>query len=246
MSPYEVATLKKGLLILDALQQNDRLTLTEIMRAFDLNKSTTFRLLYTLEQMGYVKKEGLAYVATEKGGKQHVSVNPRQQWLSVPLLAQLSREIGETLCVGVLHQTQIVTTQIIEGIHGYAYCSQVGSQAPAHHSAYGKAILAFLDPNRQEAILRQIELRAQTKNTFDDLHLLKEHLKVIRQQGYALDDEEAQIGLRCIAAPLFYKGEVTAAVSIAAPTTRLTKQAIRTWSKKLVACCQQISQQLGK
>ncbi|AJY76224.1 IclR family transcriptional regulator [Paenibacillus beijingensis] len=244
MSQYELATLKKGLMILEALQQTDRMTSTELMRAFGLNKSTTFRLLYTLESMGYVKKEDHAYRATEKAGKPASPSNPRLDWQSVPPLYQLSREIGETLYVGILHGTNMVTTQVVEGTHTMRIHSQVGEQAPAHLSAFGKAILAFLDENKREAILKQLNLQKNTKNTFVDPHLLKEHLKVIRQQGYAVDDEETEIGLRCIAAPVFYHGEVIAAIALSGPSARLTKQKDRTFSKKLLECSNQISEQL--
>ncbi|WP_081754937.1 IclR family transcriptional regulator [Paenibacillus durus] len=247
MKQYESATLKKGLSILEALQQSEPMKLTDIMRLLGLNKSTTFRLLYTLEITGYVKKEEHLYSLTEKvGGGTAASANPRLDWIAVPPLHQLSQEVGETLYIGILNGINVVTTQVVEGTHSMRIHSKVGDYAYVHLSAFGKVILAHLDEGKRETVLNNITLQKNTKNTFADLHLLREHLKVIRQQGYAIDDEETEIGLRCIAAPIFHKGEAIAAVALSGPSARLTKKKDRALSKKLLACSAQISSLLDK
>ncbi|MBP3041262.1 IclR family transcriptional regulator [Bacillaceae bacterium Marseille-Q3522] len=244
MSQYEVATLKKGLLILDALQEEESMTLSEVMNRFSLNKSTTFRLLYTLELMGYVKKTEQAYSITDKVGGRSNPHNARLNWLSVPPLYQLSAEIGETAYVGILHGTDIVTTQVVDGKQSVRSHSEVGERAPAHLSALGKVIIAFLADRERESLLRQLTFVQKTANTFIDPHLLKEHLKVIRGQGYAVDDEETEIGLRCIAAPIMYEEEVIAAVAISGPSIRLHKKLDKALSKKLIQCSTRISKML--
>ncbi|AZB41970.1 IclR family transcriptional regulator [Bacillus sp. FJAT-42376] len=241
MSQYEVATLKKGLLILDALQQEERLTLKEVMEKFSFNKSTAFRLLYTLESMGYIRKTEHAYHATAKIGGISAPGQAKLNWLSVPPLSELSSEIGETAYVGILSDTDVVTAQVIDGSRSIRAHSEVGDRMPAHHSALGKVILAFLNDSEQRQVLQDIKLNPHTENTFADFHLLKEHLHVIRKQGYAVDDEETEIGLRCIAAPIMYEGKVIAAVAISGPATRLTKKLDKRLSKKLIQCSQQIS-----
>ncbi|WP_141433884.1 IclR family transcriptional regulator [Bacillus sp. 03113] len=244
VSQYEVATLKKGLLILNALQQEESMTLSELMKKFSLNKSTTFRLLYTLEQMGYIKKTDHSYSVTTKIGGRTNPYNARLNWLSVPPLYQLSSEIGETVYIGVLNGTDVVTTQVIDGKHYVRTCSEVGERAPAHLNALGKVIMAFLEEHKCESLLKQLILIQKTENTFIDLHLLKEHLKVIRSQGYAVDDEETEIGLRCIAVPIIYEGEVIAAVALSGPAARLNKKWDKTISKKLIQSSAQMSKML--
>ncbi|MFD2615919.1 IclR family transcriptional regulator [Terrilactibacillus laevilacticus] len=259
MSQYEVSTLKKGLMILDALMQEDSMTLSEVMNKFSLNKSTTFRLLYTLELMGYVKKVDNLYRVTNKVGGPTNPFNARLNWLSVPPLSQLSSEVGETVFIGILHGTDIVTTQIVDTANSMSIpsktnecnlgCdSKIGESAPAHLSALGKVIMAFLNEHDRErlheSLVNQLNLVQKTKNTFIDPHLLKEHLKVIRSQGYAVDNEETEIGLRCIAAPIMYEGEAIAAVAISGPTIRLTKKLDRGLSKRLIQCSHQISKML--
>ncbi|MGW8426196.1 IclR family transcriptional regulator [Peribacillus simplex] len=243
MKQYEVATLKKGLLILDALQEKD-MTLREVIQTFSFNKSTAFRLLYTLEIMGYVKKIDNSYSLTNKMRFLSTSFNPKANWLSVPPLYELSREVGETTYVGILYGTEVVTAQVVDGTHSMRAHSEVGDRAPVHLSALGKVILAFLDKAKLDGILKELTLVQNTKNTFVDLHLLKEHLKVIRKQGYAVDDEETEIGLRCIAAPVIFEGNMISAVAIAGPALRLNKKLDKALSKKLIQCSSRISKML--
>jgi len=243
LKQYEVATLKKGLMILDALQNYD-MTLQDVIRTFSFNKSTAFRLLYTLEIMGYVKKIDHHYSLTTKMSLS-TAYNVKPNWLSVPPLKQLSQEVGETSYVGILYGTNVVTAQVIDGPHSIRAHSEVGDQAPVHLSALGKVILAFLDEKKLEGVLKDLELIQQTKNSFVDLHLLKEHLKVIRMQGYAIDDEETEVGLRCIAAPILTDEGVIAAIAISGPTARLPKKMDKSLSKKIIQCSSYVSNMLS-
>ncbi|MFT8321928.1 MAG: IclR family transcriptional regulator [Bacillus sp. (in: firmicutes)] len=245
MSQYEVSTLKKGLLILNALQQEGSMTLSEVMTMFALNKSTTFRLLYTLELMGYVRKVNNLYSVTSKIGIKPNPYHSRLNWLSVPPLYQLSTEIGETAYVGILRGTDVVTAQVVDGTtHSLTPNSNVGETAPVHLSALGKAIVSFLETTEREKIIRELKLVQSTKHTFADSHSLNEHLKIIRQKGYAIDDEESKIGLRCVAVPILYQDHVIASIAIAGPSVRLTKKLDSNLSKKLIHCSRQISKLL--
>lgn len=241
MNQYEVSTLKKGLMILDTLQQEGAMGLSEIMRKFSLNKTTTFRLLYTLELMGYVKKVENIYSVTNKIGGSINPFNARLNWISVPPLYQLSSEIGESVYVGILHDTEVVTTQVVDGKHSMRLHSEVGESSPVHLNAHGKVIMAFLNEAERESLFNQLKLVQQTEHSFVDSHLLYEHLKVIRSQGYAIDNEEKEIGLRCIAAPILFDGKVIASVAISGPSVRLTKNLDRSVSKKLIQCSKEIS-----
>ncbi|OUB27345.1 hypothetical protein BK708_14165 [Bacillus thuringiensis serovar yunnanensis] len=231
-------------MILDFLRQEEGMTLSEVTKKFSLNKSTTFRLLYTLELMGYVKKVGNLYSTTNKTEEKTNPFHSRSNWLSIPPLYQLNSEIGETMNVGILHGTNIVITQVVDGTHSTRIHSEVGASSPAHLSALGKVIMAFLNEQERENLIKKLNLIQKTEHTFVDFHLLKEHLKVIRSQGYAIDDEEAESGLRCIAAPIMYKGEVIAAIAVLGPSIRLIKKQDRNLSKKLIQCSNQISNML--
>ncbi|WP_339795818.1 IclR family transcriptional regulator [Paenibacillus sp. FSL R5-0744] len=244
MDQYEVATLKKGLHILDALQQGEPMRLTEIMHRFNLNKSTTFRLLYTLELTGFIQKEGHTYKASELKGHHSSSANTRLNWLVVPSLHQLANELGETAYIGILDGMKVMTVQVVESNHAIRSHTHVGDSAYAHLSAFGKVILAHLSDEQLKEMLTHLTQYKATKQTFDDNHLLKEHLNVIRQQGYAIDDEETEVGLRCVAAPIFYNSKVIAALAISGPAARLNRKRDRAVSKILKECSAQISSQL--
>jgi DNA-binding IclR family transcriptional regulator len=239
---YEVSTLKKGLLILDALQQGEPMRMTDIMQLFNLNKSTTFRLLYTLEMTGFIQKEGHTYTASQLKGQHHPSSeNIRLNWLVVPSLHQLAEELGETAYIGVLDGMKVMTVQVVEGNHAIRSHTRVGESAYAHLSAFGKVILAHMTDEQLKKMLAHLTQHKATNQTFDDNHLLKAHLDVIRQQGYAIDDEETEEGLRCVAAPIFYNGNVIAALAISGPATRLTRKKDRAVSKKIRECSAKIT-----
>ncbi|WP_243388009.1 IclR family transcriptional regulator [Bacillus kexueae] len=242
MSEYEVATLKKGLLLLEALQEED-LTLSQLMNKLSFNKTTTYRLLYTLREMGYVEKKQQTYRITNKlGGVSPFS--PKLNWLSVPPLYALSEEIGETVYVGLLHGTDVVTVQVIDGTHAMRVHSNIGDRSPVHLSALGKVMLAFLDEKSRDDLLGRLSLTQNTSHTFVDPHLFKHHLKNIQQQGYAVDDEETELGLRCIAVPVVLEGHVIAAVAVAGPSTRLLKRNDKQISKRLKECSDQLNKLL--
>lgn len=241
MDQYEVSTLKKGLLILDALQQGEPMRMSEIMKRFNLNKTTTFRLLYTLELTGFIQKEGHTYKASELKGPYSSSGNIRFKWVTVPPLHQLAQELGETAYIGVLDGMKVITVQVAEGNQAIRSHTQVGDSDYAHSSAFGKVILAHLSDEQLKKMLTHLTQYKATEHTFDDNHLLREHLNVIRQQGYAIDDEETEAGLRCVAAPIFYHGHVIAALAISGPAARLSRKRDRAVSKKLRECSDRIS-----
>ncbi|KGX91351.1 IclR family transcriptional regulator [Pontibacillus halophilus JSM 076056 = DSM 19796] len=241
MSQYEVSTLKKGLLILDALMEHGEMTMSEVMHHMKLNKTTAFRMLYTLEHMGYIHKKGHSYQVSTKLGTYKQSHQLLVDWSSVPPLYELSHELGETMYIGILDGTDVVTTQVVDGTHAMRIHSQVGDRDPAHGSALGKAIVAFFDERKQRNYLQQLKWEKRTENTFDDEQLFLYHLKAIRNQGFAVDDEETEIGLRCIAAPIYHNGEVVAAVALSGPASRIPKQQDTYHSKKIRACSAQIS-----
>ncbi|MFT8872613.1 MAG: IclR family transcriptional regulator [Sporolactobacillus sp.] len=244
MSQYEALTLKKGLTILDALWQDDSMTLSEVMHKLSMNKSTAFRLLYTLELMGYVKKNNNQYSVTNKMVGRVISFSAKLNWTTDLPLYELSSDVEETVYVGILQATNVVITRVVCGTCSLKTQSAVGESSPAHLSAIGKAIMAFLNTQSREDLVDQLQLIQNTKNSFIDAHLLKEHLKVIRQQGYAVDDEEREMSFRCLAVPIMYKGEVIAAVALSGPAKRLNKKLDKKLSKRLIRCSEQISQLL--
>ncbi|MBM7649634.1 IclR family KDG regulon transcriptional repressor [Bacillus ectoiniformans] len=244
MSQYEVSTLKKGLQILDVLMLKGEMTLTDIMDYFQWNKTTTFRLLHTLENMGFIQKGIHGFNLTGKSSTPKQPHNPLVDWVSVPALYELSRKMGETMYIGILDGSDVVTTQIVDGTHAMRIHSTVGDRDPAHGSALGKAILAFMEPDLQQSFLRHLPYAKTTIHTFDDKQMFLYHLEAIKKRGYAIDDEETAIGVRCIAVPIYSNGRVIASAAISGPVSRLSKKMDKTISKELKACSKRITEQL--
>lgn len=163
---YEVSTLKKGLQLLDLLRANGPMSMSRLIQTSQLNKTTVFRLLATLEMMGYVEKMGKEYAITESVGQVGPKLDTVENWNMVPPLHELSKELGETVYVAILQGTEVINTQVVDGRYTNRSHTQVGDRFLAHQSALGKVILAFLEENRLRSILANLELQARTDRTF--------------------------------------------------------------------------------
>jgi DNA-binding IclR family transcriptional regulator len=125
--------------------------------------------------------------------------------------------------------------------------SRIGLRNPAHSSAVGKVLLSHLPEEELDNLIKEKGLPKRTENTITDPVQLKEHLKMVRTQGYAVDDEENERGIRCLAAPIYNEaGKAVAAISISAPAFRVTKKVIQeTLKKEVMETAFKISQRLG-
>ena len=243
MSKYEVSTLKKGLQILDLLQEEQFLTLTEITKALDLNKTTAFRLLSTLENMNYILKKDKYYACNDE--KFQMDGSERSiDWTALQTPYQLGVSAAEGVYIAVLEETDVVMKQMIKPPFTEPHHPEIGERSPSHLSALGKVILANLMLTEQQEAFSKLPFHQATDNTFVDLEMFSHHLDVIRQQGYAIDDEERFVGVRCIAAPVFHEDCVVAAVAIAGPIDRMKKTLLRGLTKKVIAVSQEITKEI--
>jgi IclR family transcriptional regulator, KDG regulon repressor len=245
MSKYEVSTLKKGLQILDLLKINRFLTLTEISEALQVNKTTTFRLLNTLEDMDYIKKRDKSY---ELNNKKFLLANEDEtpiDWTALHSPYQLGMSVGENVYIGVLDGTDLVMKQIIKPPFKEPFNQEIGARTSPHYSAIGKVILANLKPNEQKEILSQLALTQATDQTFIDQGLFVHHLEVIKKQGFAIDNEERDVGVRCIAAPVFRDDQVIAAVAISGLSERIKKTLFRSLTRKVIEGSKGITKEIS-
>jgi DNA-binding IclR family transcriptional regulator len=149
-----------------------------------------------------------------------------------------------------LDRGEIVYIDKVELDHnpgGLRMASRVGLRNPAHSSAVGKVLLSHLSEEELDHLIKNKGLPKRTENTITDSIQLEEHLKAVRTQGYAIDDEENERGIRCIAAPIYNEvGKAVAAVSISGPAFRITKKVIQEILKKeVMETAFKISQRLG-
>jgi DNA-binding IclR family transcriptional regulator len=248
--PYHLASLHRGLEVIDCFAASGSWSLAELAQRLGQNKATLFRVLHTLEQFGYLAKEGASgrYVAGLRlhtlgaAAVQHQAL----RWQALPPLQDLAQATGETVHVGILHDGVVVTVQVVEGTHAVRMHSTVGKRSPAHASALGKVLLAHLPDAEVEALMARHGMARFTPNTITTRAALRLALHRIRQDGYAPDEEEIEIGLRCLAAPITdHSGRPSAALAISAPASRMTRKAVAALLPQVKATAARISRMLG-
>jgi DNA-binding IclR family transcriptional regulator len=202
-----VQSLQRGLEILTfVVEAGERVKLQDIVRHFDLDKASAFRLLGTLEAEGLVRKHqwDKSYGV---GGKllQWVASSRHDQQLAQlgrPHLERLARETGESSHLGILTGTRITLIDVVPPDALVAIKHSVGSTVEVYCSAVGKALLAFLPHETQDRILTDIDFRRFTGNTIVEPSKLKHELTEVRKCRYAVDDAEFNDWIYCIAAPV--------------------------------------------
>lgn len=248
--PYMLGSLRKGLEVLDCFARQESWSLAELCAELGQSKPTVFRILHTLEESGYLVKD-VATVRYAPGLRLHslggAAMRQKQLcWQSMAPLQDLARETGETVHVGILHEAEAVCVQAVEGTRLVRMHALVGKRTPAHASALGKVLLA----HRSEAELRRLfegrALSCFTPHTITSLPALLAVLRQVRAQGYALDEEEMELGLRCLGAPIFgHGGFACASLAVSAPAARMDPLRLKELIPLLRTTAKRISSVLG-
>jgi IclR family KDG regulon transcriptional repressor len=199
---------------------------TEIARTLGLHKSTTASIVYTLEANGFLsqnpetRKYRLGLKLVERAFAMLDQIEIRQ--VAYPFLRDLRDEWNETVNLAIMDGPDVVYVERLLGTKALGMRSEVGRRAPAHATALGKALLACLPPAGVRTFVDQHGLPAMTSHTITDADEFLAEMEKARELGYAVDDEENEIGGRCVAVPVFdHTGNPVAAVSVSAPTARL-------------------------
>ncbi len=237
--------------ILECLaDRGPELGLTEITDDLGLSKSTVHRLLSALERRAYVRrfpltsKYGLGTKLVELGFK--ASDGDGLVTQAGRYLTLLVAETGETAHLGVLRDGLVVTLSAVESSKTLRTPSNVGEWNGAHSSSIGKCLLADLDSDELALFLSSRELTSSTTNTISTEKELARELAKVRRQGFAVDDEEHEYGLKCIGAPIFDQtGRVRAAVSIAGPANRLGPSIMKVRLGAVKRAAAELSAELG-
>ncbi len=250
-----VQTIERVSSILDILAQSAQgISIRGLSSNIGLPKGTTHRLLSSLSYFGYVRQDprtrnyflGLKFV--EMGQILLSQLDLRKE--AEPFLRDLAERTKETIHLVILDRNEIVYIDKVETDHnpsGLKMASRIGLRNPAHSSAVGKMILASFSEEELRTFFKEKSLVRRTENTITDPVQLREHLKTVRKQGYAVDDEENEKGIRCVAAPIYNEtGKTVAAISITAPAFRVTKKTIQeTLKKEVTETASRISERLG-
>jgi DNA-binding IclR family transcriptional regulator len=246
-SPYRLEGLDRVVAILDLLGESDNsLSLAEICRQMSLRKSTAHRALMALERTGLIERApshryrlGLKLYDMGNRAVEQIDLRSRVH----PYLRKLALRVGHTVHLGVLHKTRVVYIDKIEPINRHVcISSRTGTSNPVYSTSLGKAILAFLPPEQIEQTVAAIQFVTFTSKTLTSGEELTGALERVRRRGFSVDDEEMELGTRCVGAPVFDgAGNAIAAVSVSGPASRLTAHCVPIIAEHLIRCCQEIS-----
>jgi DNA-binding IclR family transcriptional regulator len=238
-------SMEKGLDLLDLVAAGNS-TLGELVEASRMPKSTVHRLAAVLVAHGILRLQAneyhLGYRLLELGEltKQQI----RFPDVARQHMERTARTTNETVHLGELVGSDIVYLEKIEGARGLQMRSRVGLKSPAQTTAMGKVLLAHLPPEQVFGLLGPMTPR--TSNTIVDPDDYLEELRNVRRLGYALDREENEVGIRCVAAPIRdARGEVVAAVSISGAVVYISEERQQELIPEVIACAQAISRGLG-
>lgn len=215
----------KAFSVLEAFTgEHKRWGVRDLAKHIGYNKTTTFRLLRTLEHLGAVQKDAddkyrLGLKLFQLGNE--VSLYKSLRSLSREPLENIAKEITETIHFGVLEHHKILYLNKAESPLGLKVSTQIGSYQDAYCSAMGKVLLSHLEEAQLRVYFNETERIAHTANTIIKVSDLRSELKNVKDQGYALDMEELELGLICLAIPVYNpQGEVIAAISASGPSSR--------------------------
>lgn len=246
-----VQSVDRALSILEAISNyNEGLGITEISEKLGLHKSTVHRLLATLIYKDYVvqdkstNKYRLTMKLFELGNKKREGLDILSA--SKAYTKELMRSVNEVVHLVIRDNNDIVYIDKVEADNTIRMASTIGKRAPLYCTSVGRAMIAFLDEKEIEEIWKSSKIEKLTKNTITDLEVFKKELKTIRRKGYAQDDEENELGVRCVGAPIFnLHGEVEGAISISGPSIRVTKARAEKIAKEVKKYSDMISKELG-
>lgn len=251
MDDYTVKSVDKACQLIEMVSDHpEGIGITELAAQAGMYKSTVHRLLTTLMKRGYIEQEEstgrykLGYTLLDMGMKLLSSIDLRREALSY--LQLLANESNEVVHLAILDQGEIVYVEKVESQNTIRMHSRVGKRVPVHATGLGKAILAFLPASETISIIDRYGLPALTEHTITDRATFLKSLEDTRKNGYAIDVEENQLGISCVAAPIWDNNQrVIAACSVSGPSVRITTERMRELMPLVTRTGFQVSERLG-
>jgi DNA-binding IclR family transcriptional regulator len=247
-SEYIIQAVSHALDLLEQFHgEVDELGVTELSKRLKLHKNNVFRLLATLESRGYIEQNKatenyrLGLKALELGQTFIKQMGLLRQ--AKPILERMVEDSNETSYVAIYKENYIVYLDVVETNLTVRVVSRVGSRLPAYCTASGKVHMAHMTEEELEELLGEIKFIQHTPTTITSREDLKAALVQIREQGYAIDDEELDLGVRCIAAPIRdYTRRIVGAISVSGPSMRIDNDRLE---KELIPMVLQASSDLS-
>lgn len=223
-------------------------TLGELASTNGLAKPTCHRVLQCLLGLGYVERtEPGVYRLTGKMRQLVLGVDERRLvTVAAPVLKRLHEKTEETVNLGVLRGERVVYLQVLETAHALRRVVEVHSSDPFFSTALGRSIAAHESPQRRDFLVRHVPMERRTPRTVCDREEVARILKRVRDDGYAIEHDQNDMGVTCIGAPIFSGGEVVAAVSISAPTVRADRATEALWVRLVCEAAGRITGSLNQ
>lgn len=228
-SPDSVSSVLKVFGILQALGEQKEIGVTELSQRIMMSKSTVYRFLQTMKTLGYVNQEGesdkytLSLKLFELGGKalEHQELIP----IADTQMHRLGKLTKETLHLGALDEDSIVYLHKVDSEYNLRMYSRIGRRRPLYSTALGKVMMAWLPEDEVRGMLANVSFERFTEHTLTDIDALLAQLVLVREQGYAEDNEEMEPGLRCFAVPIYSRmGRIIAGLSLSLPLVRFSEE----------------------
>jgi IclR family transcriptional regulator, KDG regulon repressor len=251
MKSERIKSIDKALDLLEFLSGNgNEIGIAEISKRLEMGLSTVHRILNTLKSRGYViqNQKNTKYRLGIKLFELGCEVQNTKSLIKIirPYLRKLSKMINETINLAILEGKEVIYLDTIESSEILRTGIHQGTRLPAHCTALGKALLAFLPEQDFNDLYKNNEtLVSITPNSISSFDELKKELKKVKEQGYAMDREEFKAGINCISYPIFNANkEAIAAISLTGPATRLTLDKMENDKHILINISKQISENI--
>ena len=222
----------------------------ELAKELGVDKSTASRLVVTLANYDMVRLNalnkkyhlGFRILTLSDSIERNIDIIS----LAKPHMYKLSEQIGESVHICSVTDDAVYVIDQVRSKRAYSLSATIGMIEPWHCSAVGKCILAYKDESFIKMMLERFGMHRYTKNTIVDVDAMLEEVGRIREAGYAVDNEEIALGVRCIAAPIFkFGGQVSYSMGISGPTANITRAKIADYAACVVDICRTFSKELS-
>lgn len=244
-----VQSLERGLAVLELLVRHGATGVTDLAEALDLDKTIVHRLLGTLLEAGYVRQDSNRKYAVGPrlrmiGAKVLSELDLRT--IAIPYMQQLAEHTRSVSHLAKMAESRAIYIERVQ-VPGLTFNStDVGGEAPGYCSAAGKVLWAHMPQSELSTLMDRIEFRQHTTNTITDRQALLRHLAEVREQGYAIDNEEHRLGLIGIGAPIYdHMGSVIGAICVGELTSRTNEERVGQTRQMVIDFAQRLSHEMG-
>ena len=229
-SEYAIQAVENAFDVLEQFKgEKGALGITELSQNLGLHKNNIFRLLATMQNKGYIEQDlnteeyrlGIKNLELGRSFLNHTGLLK----VTKPILKELMKEVNENVYSGLLRNDQIVYVEHVESKQILRVTSRIGTRLSPLCTAIGKVILAYMSEHDRDKVIESNEFIKHTSHTISDINSFLKEIEEVKKSGYSYDNEELDLGVICIGAPVFnYEKKIVAGISISGPSLRINKK----------------------